>query len=431
MRRRQTDDDGSTLVLSSMLRGRDNAFGFLRLILASAVIVDHAFPLGGFGEDPFWRYTHGQNSIGGLAVEGFFVVSGFLIARSAMSADTLQFLWRRVLRIFPAYWLTLVVSAAVVAPAFYLRHHGTLAGFWTAAFPGPLTYFTRNWNLHIGQYGLLDVFAETPYGHQVGWSVLNGSLWTLEYEFRCYLLVGAFALFAIFSRARVLVPVSAAALLLLGSLSAAAPDVAKAMAPWLGDLQFVQLAATFLVGSTAAVYADRLPVNGRLALGGLLVGLLALFRVGGYHLIGVPAMGYALLWFAYAAPARVKSVAARNDYSYGIYVWGFIVQMALAAMGVHRLGILPYIVIAWSVTFVFAFASWHLVEKPALRLKSWGPGRGLAFWRGWARGRVEAWGDAPARTAGADPAGVGYSHAGVREELDPDAATIDLGGSPR
>lgn len=377
----RSEAERAPLALSAVMRGRDNAYGLIRLVLASAVIVDHAFPIAGHGEDPLWRLTKGQNSIGGLAVEGFFVVSGFLIARSAMTADTIQFLWRRVLRIFPAYWLVLVVSALVIAPAFFYRAHGSLSGFWTTALPGPLTYITHNWSLHIGQYGLLDVFAKTPYGHQIGWSILNGSLWTLEYEFRCYLLVGALALFAIFTRARVLVPIAAGGLLVLGPLATAVPHLASQMAPWLGNTQFVTLAAAFLLGSTAAVYADRLPMDGRLALGGLLVGIGTLFFKGGYHLVGVPALAYALLWFAYRAPAGLRRVCATNDYSYGIYVWGFIVQMALAELGVHKLGLIPFIVVSWCVTFVFAFASWHLVEKHALRLKSWGPGQGLAHWR--------------------------------------------------
>ena len=377
----QSAADGAPLTLASVMRGRDNAYGLIRLVLASLVIVDHAYPLAGRGSDPMWRYTLGQNSLGGLAVEGFFVVSGFLIARSAMSGDTLQFLWRRAVRIFPAFWLLLLVSALVIAPAFFYRAHGSLSGYWTTTYPGPLTYFTHNWTLHMGQYGVLDVFTQTPYGHQVGASVLNGSLWTLEYEFRCYLLVGAFALFAVFTRARVLVPVATGALLVLGPLATVVPQIASQLAPWLGNIQFVTFAAAFLLGSTAAAYADRLPIDGRLAIGCGLVAVVTLFFKGGYHLVGMPAYAYALLWFAYRAPARLKRIGATNDYSYGIYVWGFAVQMALAEVGVYKLGLIPYVVIAWCVTFVLAFGSWHLVEKHALRLKSWGPGRGLGYWR--------------------------------------------------
>ena len=109
---------GAPPTLDGALAGRRNAYGLIRFLLASLVIVDHAFPLGGFGPDPFWRFTRNQESLGGLAVAGFFVVSGFLIARSAMATDLVGFLWRRVLRIFPAFWLVLVVSAVGVGPWF-------------------------------------------------------------------------------------------------------------------------------------------------------------------------------------------------------------------------------------------------------------------------------------------------------------------------
>jgi len=165
--------------LGDVLSERTNTFGFIRLVLASLVIVDHAFPLSGNGADPFWGYTHGQESLGGFAVAGFFVVSGFLISRSAMSVDFLGFLWRRILRIFPAFWLVLVVTVAVVAPFFYWLDHGSLAGYLTRGTPGPITYLTNNWNLTIGQYAVLDVFRTTPYGTEVNASVMNGSLWTL------------------------------------------------------------------------------------------------------------------------------------------------------------------------------------------------------------------------------------------------------------
>lgn len=364
------------LVLADVARGRQNAFGFIRLVLASLVIVDHAFPLSGNGADPFWGYTLGQESLGGFAVAGFFVVSGFLISRSAMSVDFLGFLWRRILRIFPAFWLVLLVTVLIVAPFFYWLDHGSLNGYITRGFPGPWSYLRLNWTLSIGQYGLLDVFGQTPYGKEVGWSVMNGSLWTLEYEWRCYLIVGVMALVAVFSRARVLVPIIAGALTLAGALVTTNKDLLTAMAPWLGDPHFVRLTALFLLGGVAAAYPEKIPMDGRLAAAAAAVVGVTLFWQGGYHLVGGVALAYCLLWFAYCGPKALFRIGAVNDYSYGIYVYGFLMQMSLAQLGVHLWGLPAYIVLAWLATFCFAFISWHLVEKRALRLKKWGPGRG-------------------------------------------------------
>ena len=136
-------DSGASV--GSALRGHLNSLGIIRLVLASLVIVDHAFPLGGFGEDPFWRYTNGQTSLGGIAVGGFFVISGYLIVKSGASSDLMQFLWRRVIRIFPAFWGVLLFTAFVVGPIAWLVRGEPLSTYFTLGPGGPFSYITSNW----------------------------------------------------------------------------------------------------------------------------------------------------------------------------------------------------------------------------------------------------------------------------------------------
>ena len=66
----------------------NNAFGFLRLTLAVLVIFSHSFPLGGFGIDPLEAFTKGRYTIGLASVAMFFVLSGFLICRSASGSGS-------------------------------------------------------------------------------------------------------------------------------------------------------------------------------------------------------------------------------------------------------------------------------------------------------------------------------------------------------
>ena len=63
--------------LGSALDERGNALNLIRLVLASAVVVGHATPLGGFSPNVL-------TEISSIAVNGFFVLSGFLIAGSRM-----------------------------------------------------------------------------------------------------------------------------------------------------------------------------------------------------------------------------------------------------------------------------------------------------------------------------------------------------------
>ena len=61
---------------------QQNAFGFVRLIMALGVIVSHSWAIGGFGEDPLWYFSHERISYGFICVMFFFSISGFLIVRS-------------------------------------------------------------------------------------------------------------------------------------------------------------------------------------------------------------------------------------------------------------------------------------------------------------------------------------------------------------
>jgi len=62
--------------------GRENSCTFLRLLFAVMVVYGHACVLGGFGPEPLERFTGDAMSGREMAVQGFFVLSGFLIAKS-------------------------------------------------------------------------------------------------------------------------------------------------------------------------------------------------------------------------------------------------------------------------------------------------------------------------------------------------------------
>ena len=62
-----------------------------------------------------------EQSLGGVAVAGFFFFSGFLITRSRRRTGVLRYFWRRCLRIMPAFWTALLLTAFVLAPIAW--HH--------------------------------------------------------------------------------------------------------------------------------------------------------------------------------------------------------------------------------------------------------------------------------------------------------------------
>src|SRR4051794_19750466 len=116
--------NGTTL--EAAYSGRDNAFNFMRLCFALMVIVAHASVIGwGPGHEPLAIPI----GLGGVAVCGCFGLSGFLISRSGRRSGPVRYIWHRVLRIFPGYWVCLIATAFILAPLLFWYEHKTLHHF--------------------------------------------------------------------------------------------------------------------------------------------------------------------------------------------------------------------------------------------------------------------------------------------------------------
>lgn len=94
----------------------------LRLFAALLVVLFHVSETG--GQRPSWPvdaadaplgWLHPIAWMGWIGVQMFFVLSGFLIAASAVNSAPLHFLKKRAVRIFPALWISCLVSLVVRA----------------------------------------------------------------------------------------------------------------------------------------------------------------------------------------------------------------------------------------------------------------------------------------------------------------------------
>jgi hypothetical protein len=80
---------------------------------------------------------------------------------------------------------------------FCLKDHQTLNGFFIVDPGGPFSSTLRNIFFPIYmETSLVDVFALTPFGLELGGSVVNESLCILPIEVRCYLICLLIAIFA-------------------------------------------------------------------------------------------------------------------------------------------------------------------------------------------------------------------------------------------
>lgn len=366
-----------TPALGEALAGHHNSLGFLRLLFASAVLVAHASPLGGFGVEPLRELSGGQIELGGLAVAGFFAISGYVITKSSMHSDVVQFMWRRTLRIFPAFWAVLLASALLLGPIISILQGNSLTEYFAGSLSGtsPYSYVGNNALLKINEWEIYDLFGANPFGNTI-----NGSLWTLILEWQCYVIIAVMLAVGGLKFPRITIPLVAALFLIASILNEISPETLSILLPsFLANSGFIRNAFIFFIGSSMAVFSHQIPYKVWLALINLLV-VLATILWGGFFPFGLLSFCYLVLFLGAWLPKSLHSVGNVNDYSYGIYIYAFIVQQMLTFVHVNSWGYVPYIAISWICSFGLAWLSWHLIEKRALGLKNWGPGKGVHYW---------------------------------------------------
>lgn len=358
------------LTLREAFDPRSNSIGFLRWLMAFAVIFSHAGPLAGFyGGTDLGVQISSEQSLGGVAVAGFFFFSGFLITGSRMGSSTIfRYFWRRALRIFPAFWLALLTTAFVLAPIAWIRETGSIDGYWDAREENPLSYFLSNMWLDLGQRNIAGMGGTLPFAAHGGYD-WNGSAWTLMYEFRAYILVGVMGLFGLLANRRIGALI-AIAILVLNVLTWTGYDM-LALSPFLGNPFNVMFLAPFSFGMIMALYGDRIVIDDRVALGAILLAGFA-YATGGWNAWGQFGFCYFLMWFAVRA-SWLREWERYGDFSYGIYIFAWPLMQFGAFFGLHHAGWFVYHLVIVLACHVAAFCSWHLIEKPAMSLKNWTP----------------------------------------------------------
>jgi peptidoglycan/LPS O-acetylase OafA/YrhL len=318
----------------------------------------------------------------------FFVLSGFLIARSAARAESIgRFLWHRFLRVVPGYWVCLALCAFGVAPLVCLYEHGAIAPLFRAV-DAPQNYFFGNFllfhaaapsilgvmNLHPVSVGGL--FEANPYRY-----FFNGSLWTLPFEGLFYITLASVAALRLPFHRRRLLLAGFGILWFLHAFEWLAPVAFRQCfpSPALGLL--VMLAMYFVAGTLAYLYRSEIKYPRTL----LIVSAAALFASLGGGCFGVVAplaIPYLFLWTACKLP--LQRFDARGDFSYGLYIYAFPVQQILALLHVQTGGLGLFFIWSILLSAILAILSYRLVEAPCLRLKD----ANLARWKNGGRPRT-------------------------------------------
>jgi len=320
-----------------------NNFNLIRLVAAWAVIYGHSYAITADGGQDLVSRLLGLKFAGGVAVDVFFVISGFLIAASLERNRIGSFLSSRALRILPALIVCVAVCAFVIGPLLT-----TASDYWHRA--EVWHYFYANATLRRKTDYFLPGVFETLRNHAV-----NGSLWSLPIEVRLYLWLGGLGLLSLNRRGRFnLIFVGLMAIGLLFTQTPLPPDQS--------NLAYCR--AFFFTGSFAWINRSSIPLNWPLLLVTVVVAA-ALHGTDYFYLGYFLALTYGTLFLAFVPKLPV---IREHDLSYGLYLYGWPSQQLVQSIA-PTTGALANTFWATLLAGAFAAASWFLVEAPALRLK--------------------------------------------------------------
>lgn len=332
----------------------ENNFNLLRLVFASMVAVFHIVLLP---DVEAWKPTEAPLGVlAELGVQGFFVLSGYLVYGSLERSASLKlYAEKRVRRLYPAY-ATVVIVCALAALAFSAEARADLAA--VGAYLG--------WNLLFLNFMAPDISGVFQANR---FTEINGALWTLKIEVLFYLVLPALAaLLRRVGRYRWLV----LALLYLGAeawrigLETAGQIQENGLLLELsrqlpGQMSFFVTGIAFRM---TRLDRRRLQMAG-MAGAGLLVLSLLLPAAEPLRAVG---LGSLAVFLALGAP-RTFEAARFGDLSYGLYIVHFPITQLFIVLGLFAS---PFLGLGASLAVALALALllWHLVEKRVLRADS-------------------------------------------------------------
>jgi len=336
---------------ASAARSGRNNIDLLRLVLAFYVVYSHCRILSGRqGEFPQ------LNLPVDVAVQGFFVLSGYLIFKSHDASRGLaDYFAKRARRIYPAYATVVLLAAVALATLSSLPPSQYFGLAWVKYVAANLVF------LNFLAPTLPGVFTDSPVTPAV-----NAALWTIKVEVAFYLLVPLLARglrTTPLRRALLLAGLYLASHLYFTMLHGRGVDHGAPIYDILAK-QFPGQLRFFVVG--AAVYYFRLERTPVLIAAGLAsLATLALTTVAEESLLYPIALGCVILAFAFERiPLAIERI---GDLSYGAYLFHLPIIQTLIVFGAFDPSPVKGTLITLVIVTLVAFASWHLVEKPWLR----------------------------------------------------------------
>ena len=329
---------------------RKNNFTGIRILFAWLVLYGHSYAIQktvGI-RDPLNILFQGSVWIGEIAVNGFFAISGFLVAASFINRGLKDYAISRILRIIPALFLCVLLTVFFLGPIFT---NLSLREFFLNS--QTYAYLSNGFAIFKVEWILPGVFEDNIR------PAVNGSLWSLPVEARCYLILAVIGFFGLL-KDRTLANLCIISVFLFGVIFFSEIPLIGGNSKWARPSMY------FLIGVFFFINRDRVILDHRLAF----LAVILIFSSFGeeWFLYVFPLSFVYLIFYTAYATKYINFDKKIGDISYGIYIYAWPVQQIVA-------DIFPQFTPSWNtiisslMVIPTAFISWRYIEKPILGYK--------------------------------------------------------------
>ena len=354
--------------LNDIYDRKNNSFDDMRFVLASLVLFVHSYALL-YGEsgakDFFVKMTNYQLGLSTIAVYGFFILSGFFMIQSLESNSSfLKYTKNRVLRIIPAFWMSLGLFSFLIIPM--ISHQIDIFSFNKGS---SLEFFIKAGTFHIFGYAwnITGAFPNNPM-----MDAINGSMWTLKHEIALYFILPLIVWLTYAKRNLLLIVFSVFFLLALLNITTGFNlFTIPCCRAWVFASNeypfFIVFASYFFAGVIFYKFKDYILISKRFFLLFVFLFILSMF-LGNMKIITLISLPYIILYFG--SVYRKKIFSIKGDYSYGMYIYAFPIQQILVHFYKNDINAIQLFMMSFIITLFVSILSWHFFEKKILKMKN-------------------------------------------------------------
>lgn len=321
----------------------NNNFTIIRLVAALLVIYGHSYPIVGSGHPDLILQLLQSRFAGAVAVDVFFVISGFLICASWERNSFSQFVVARALRIYPALIVCVILSVFVLG--FFLT---TESSYFSR--PEVWEYLKYNISLLTTKYYLPGVFETHPD------KAINGSIWSLPYEVRLYACLAVLGCLSLLKSGRYFFACVAIGLAYFFDLFS--------YVHFASDKSWRNLGPFFMAGAFCWIYRRSIVLSAPVLML-MIIGCIAFNKTDKFIYFYFITLIYATFYLVYIPQIKWNP---KKDLSYGVYLYGWPVQQLV----LHFVpGCSAEFNAAASIVgaLLLGYLSWTFIESPALDLR--------------------------------------------------------------